>query len=195
MGSNPTRCARKPFAFASGFFHAILQEKRHFPGQKVPKFGPLFLYFFSFLFLSFPYFFWSSPPVLPFLYFQLKISFHCLRRSEFGRIVEMGINIGCRAEIRVTDPFLDLLQRHTVSQQQAGAAVVEDFYDENVVFLRFCFEKELLKKNPLDRQGRILRMVYLNQDLTNIGKNLFPALLDKFLAFLIEKEKPAWKPC
>ena len=116
-------------------------------------------------------------------------------RSELGRIVKMGINIGCRAEIAMPQPFLDLLQRHAVGQHQAGAAMVEDFYDENVVFLRFCFEKELLKKNPLDRQGRILRIVYLNQDLTNIGKNLFPELLDKFLAFLIEKEKPAWKPC
>ena len=66
---------------------------------------------------------------------------------------------------------------------------VEDFYDENVVFLRFCFEKELLKKNPLDRYDRILRMVYLNQDLTNTGKNLFPELLDKFLAFYDRKGK------
>ena len=112
-----------------------------------------------------------------------------MRRSEFGRIVEMGINIGCSAEIAMPQPFLDLLQRHAVSQQQAGAAMVEDFYDENVVFLRFCFEKELLKKNPLDRQGRILRMVYLNHDLTNIGKNLFPELLDKFLAFFDRKGK------
>ncbi len=101
----------------------------------------------------------------------------------------MGINIGCGAEIRVAQPFLDLLQRHTAVKQQAGAAVVEDFYDENVVFLCFCFEKVLLKKNPLDRQGRILRMVYLNQDLTNIGKNLFPELLDKFLAFFDRKGK------
>ena len=61
--------------------------------------------------------------------------------------------------------------------------MVEDFYDENVVFLRFCFEKELLKKNPLDRQGRILRRVYINQDLTEAGKYLFPRLLHKFLAF------------
>ena len=61
--------------------------------------------------------------------------------------------------------------------------MVEDFYDENVVFLRFCFEKKLLKKNPLDRQGRILRMVYLNQDLTEAGKYVFPRLLQKFLVF------------
>ena len=49
--------------------------------------------------------------------------------------------------------------------------------------------EELLKKNPLDRQGRILRMVYINQDLTNTGKYLFPELLDKFLAFFDRKGK------
>ena len=32
-------------------------------------------------------------------------------------------------------------------------------------------------------------MVYLNQDLTNTGKNLFPELLDKFLAFYDRKGK------
>lgn len=37
----------------------------------------------------------------------------------------MGINIGSRAEIRVAEPFLDLLQRHAVSQQQAGAAMAK----------------------------------------------------------------------
>lgn len=84
---------------------------------------------------------------------------------------------------------------YDITYTSIGAAVVEDFYDENVVFLRFCFEKELLKKNPLDRYDRILRMVYLNQDLTNTGKNLFPELLDKFLAFMIGKERPVWKPC
>ena len=40
---------------------------------------------------------------------------------------------------------------YDITYTSIGAAVVEDFYDENVVFLRFCFEKELLKKNPLDR--------------------------------------------
>ncbi len=63
---------------------------------------------------------------------------------------------------------------YDITYTSIGAAVVEEFYDENVVFLRFCFEKGLLKKNPLDRQGRILRMIYLNQDLTDTGKHLFP---------------------
>ena len=35
----------------------------------------------------------------------------------------------------------------------------------------------------LVRQGRILRMVYLNQDLTKAGKYLFPRLMQKFLVF------------
>ena len=72
---------------------------------------------------------------------------------------------------------------YDITYTSIGAAVVEDFYDQNVVFLRFCFEKELLKKNPLDRQGRILRMVYLNQDLTKRGIVLFPQLIEKFLVF------------
>ena len=72
---------------------------------------------------------------------------------------------------------------YDITYTSIGAAVVEDFYDENVVFLRFCFEKELLKKNPLDRHDRILRMVYLNQDLTTAGKYLFPRLMQKFLVF------------
>ena len=42
---------------------------------------------------------------------------------------------------------------YDITYTSIGAAVVEDFYDENVVFLRFCFEKELLKKNPLDRRA------------------------------------------
>ena len=78
---------------------------------------------------------------------------------------------------------------YDITYTSIGAAVVEDFYDENVVFLRFCFEKELLKKDPLDRQGRILRMVYLNQDLTKAGKYLFPRLMQKFLVFTDRKGK------
>ena len=62
MGSNPTRCARKPFAFASGFFHAVLQEKRHFPGQKVPKFGPLIFVFFLISLPFIPLFFLEFSP-------------------------------------------------------------------------------------------------------------------------------------
>lgn len=72
---------------------------------------------------------------------------------------------------------------YDITYVSIGAAVVEEFYDENVVFLRFCFEKKLLKKNPLDRQNRIIQMVYINRDLTEAGRYIFPKLLNKFLVF------------
>ena len=49
---------------------------------------------------------------------------------------------------------------YDITYTSIGAAVVEDFYDD-----------------------RILRMVYLNQDLTTAGKYLFPRLMQKFLVF------------
>ena len=82
---------------------------------------------------------------------------------------------------------------YDITYTSLGAAVVEDFYDENVVFLRFCFENELLKKNPLDRNGRILRMVYLNYDLTKTGKVLFPQFVQKFLVFTDRHGKTSLK--
>ena len=67
----------------------------------------------------------------------------------------MGINIGGRAEIRVSEPFLDLLQRHAVGQQQAGAAMtlrynydkpekprrIKGFEDFSLVFSSFSKPK------------------------------------------------------
>ena len=72
---------------------------------------------------------------------------------------------------------------YDITYTSIGAAIVEDFYDENAVFLRFCYEKKLLKKNPLDKKGRIIQMVYINRDLTEEGKHLFPRLLNRFLVF------------
>ena len=64
-----------------------------------------------------------------------------------------------------------------------GAAVIEHFYDENVVFLKFCHDNELLQANPLDKNNRIIRMVFYNNDLTAKGIAIFPHLLTKFLSF------------
>ena len=72
---------------------------------------------------------------------------------------------------------------YDITYTSIGAAVVEDFYDKNIVFLQFCFERKLLVKNPLDQQNRILQMVYLNKDLTETGKYIFPKLLQKFLIY------------
>ncbi len=34
---------------------------------------------------------------------------HCLRRGQLGRIVQMSVDIRCGAEIRMTEPVLNLL--------------------------------------------------------------------------------------
>lgn len=78
---------------------------------------------------------------------------------------------------------------YDITYTSIGASVVEDFYDDNVVFLRFCHANSLLKENPLDKKGRIMRMVYINNDLTEKGKYMFPLLLHKFLAFTDRKGK------
>ena len=39
--------------------------------------------------------------------------------------MDVGINIGGRAEIRVAEPLLNVLEGNTVGQQQAGAAMAK----------------------------------------------------------------------
>lgn len=64
-----------------------------------------------------------------------------------------------------------------------GAAVLENFYDKNVIFLKFCYDNELLRENPLDKNDMIIRMTFLNKDLTTKGLSSLRLLINKFLAF------------
>jgi len=72
---------------------------------------------------------------------------------------------------------------YDITRTSIGAAVLEDFYDVHIIFLKFCYENELLKKYPLDKNDRIIRMIYYNQDLTTRGIAIFPQLIRKFLVF------------
>lgn len=72
---------------------------------------------------------------------------------------------------------------YDITYTSVGAAVIEDFYDENIRFLKLCHENGLLKKYPLDKNDRIIRMVYYNNDLTEKGIVIFPQILNKFLTF------------
>lgn len=88
---------------------------------------------------------------------------------------------------------------YDIAAVSAGAAVLEDFYDENAVFLRFCHENGLLRKPALDGRGRIIRTFFIKRDLTGDGRKYFTPLLGKFLAFCdrngrtpLEKMLPRW---
>lgn len=56
-------------------------------------------------------------------------------------------------------------------------------YDMNIVFLRFCYQKRLLKINPLDGQNRILYFIYRYADLTDKGLKIFPLLQMKWMKY------------
>ncbi|QIH33866.1 hypothetical protein [Sphingobacterium sp. DR205] len=56
-------------------------------------------------------------------------------------------------------------------------------YNLHITFLRFCYDKGLLKINPLDKQDRILHMNFLNNDLTESGTKIFYELYNKWLVY------------
>ena len=43
---------------------------------------------------------------------------HYICRGDLGLVIQMAVNIRRRADIAVTQPLLDLLQRHIVRQKQ-----------------------------------------------------------------------------
>ncbi len=60
---------------------------------------------------------------------------------------------------------------------------ISDIYNAHITFLRFCYEKGLLKRNPLDKENRIIYMRYVNKDLTEKGHLIFDNLHLKWLAY------------
>lgn len=61
--------------------------------------------------------------------------------------------------------------------------IVHRLYDEHLTFLRFAYEKKLLKANPVDIEGRIIKFSYTNLDLTETGHKILDELHDKWLAY------------
>lgn len=60
---------------------------------------------------------------------------------------------------------------------------ITKIYNLHITFLRFCYDKGLLKINPLDKQDRILQINFLNNDLTENGTKIFSELYDKWLVY------------
>lgn len=56
-------------------------------------------------------------------------------------------------------------------------------YENHIVFLRFAYEQKLLRLNPLDLHGRIIKFKFIYNDLTELGERIFPELYHKFLTY------------
>lgn len=59
----------------------------------------------------------GMPAVLPCVW-QSQDIVHYICRGDLGLVIQMAVNIRRRANIAVTQPLLDLLQRHIVRQKQ-----------------------------------------------------------------------------
>ena len=78
-----------------------------------------------------------------------------------------------------------IILSHNIGHPDVG----ERIYDEFVLFLRFCFENNLLKRLPIDRNGRLIQLTFHNRDLTSKGLQVFQPLLYKYLAFCDKQGK------
>lgn len=61
--------------------------------------------------------------------------------------------------------------------------IIHKIYGEHLTFLRFAYEKNLLKVNPVDMDGRIIKFTYTNLDLTEEGHKFLGELYDKWLIY------------
>ena len=84
---------------------------------------------------------------------------HYICRGDLGLVIQVAVNIRRRADVAVPKPFLNLLQRHAVGQQQAGAAVP----------LRYNNDKQ---KKPLFSRGlSVCRLLFNSFSKLKIDEN------------------------
>lgn len=71
--------------------------------------------------------------------------------------------------------------------------IIYKLYQENITFLRFAYEKKLLKVNPLDSEERIIKLSYTNNDLTPDGQQILHSLYNKWLAYTDKNDADSLK--
>ena len=54
---------------------------------------------------------------------QSKPCLHRLRRGDFRLVIQVGVDIRRGGKVAVSQPLLNVLERHAVGQQQAGTAM------------------------------------------------------------------------
>ena len=58
-----------------------------------------------------------------------------------------------------------------------------------MVVLEFCHKNNLLKNRPVDSNGRILHLKFINNDLTTDGVKYFRYIVDKSLVYSDKNQK------
>lgn len=71
--------------------------------------------------------------------------------------------------------------------------MISKFYDRDVLFLKFCFEKGLLLRNPIDDKDRIIQSKFVRSDFTKLGDDVFPTLYHKMLVYGDRTQNPNYE--
>ena len=114
---------------------------------------------------------------------------HGLRRGELGVVIQVRVDIRRRAEIAVPQPFLNLLHRDAVGQQEAGAGVPKIMQTDDAQVVLF--------ENPLEAVRQRVRLQpfpdLVHADVVQIvravGAPAEPAVV-LLLLFLMEQQLP-----
>ena len=117
VGSNPTRSAIEKSSNHAGFWIFLFLR----PLQKSPDFGLFFPQFWKEqLFALCPAFFCVLLPSAAEItrFGKSHSAHHRLRRGAFRTVIQMGVDIRRGGKIRMPQPVLNLLERHTVGKQQ-----------------------------------------------------------------------------
>ena len=56
---------------------------------------------------------------------QIQDIVHYICRGDLGLVIQVGVDVRRGGKVAVSEPLLNMLKRHAVGQQQAGAAVSE----------------------------------------------------------------------
>lgn len=101
--------------------------------------------------------------------------------AENMEVLQQAINTTYNDLYFLNDFVADISYLFKANKRYPDA--IKKIYGLHITFLRFCYEKELLKINPLDEQARILNMNFVNNDLTEKGTKVFNELYHKWLVY------------
>lgn len=109
-------------------------------------------------------------------YKLLKIDF-----ADDAQLLESAINVVYNDLYFFKDYVTDISELLESYRQYSDT--ITKIYNYHITFLAFSFENNLLKNKALDKSNRIIKMRFVNNDLTELGCKIFAKLYRKWLIY------------
>ena len=110
--------------------------------------------------------------------------YYKLLKIDFGddpQLLESAINAVYHNLYFLKDYVTDISELLESYRQYPDT--VAKIYNEHITFLAFSFENKLLKNKALDKNNKIIKMRFVNNDLTELGCQILPKLYRKWLIY------------